>query len=136
MLTLTGARLSEVINLKWDGMGELREDGASARLEDSKTGPRNVWLGREAARLMAALPRHKDRERVFPDDLTSAQLYTFWCGIREEAGLPGLRIHYCRHTWASQGVPSGAGAAKSFSFPERCDTDPETVSRGRNDPAR
>ena len=109
LLTLTGARLSEVIDLKWDVIGELGEDGASARLEDSKTGPRTVWLGSEAARLLAALPRPEGRERVFPDDLTSDRLYTFWCGVREEAGLPGLRIHDCRHTWASQGVMNGVG---------------------------
>ena len=109
LLTLTGARLSEVIDLKWDEIGELGEDGASARLEDSRTGPRTVWLGPEAARLLAALPRPEGRERVFPDDLTSDRLYTFWVGIREEAGLPGLRIHDCRHTWASQGVMNGVG---------------------------
>ena len=109
LLTLTGARLSEVINLKWDEIDELGEDGASARLGDTKTGPRTIWLGPEAARLLAALPRPEDRERVFPEDLTSDRLYTFWVGIREEAGLPGLRIHDCRHTWASQGVMNGIG---------------------------
>ena len=109
LLTLTGARLSEVIDLKWDEIGGLAEDGASARLEDSKTGPRTVWLGPEAARLLAALPRPEGRKRVFPDELTSDRLYTFWCGIREEAGLPGLCIHDCRHTWASQGVMNGVG---------------------------
>ena len=109
LLTLTGARLSEVLHLKWDEVGELGEDGASARLEDTKTGPRTIWLGPEAARVLSALPRPEGRERVFPEDLTSQRLYTFWCGIREEAGLPGLRIHDCRHTWASQGVMNGVG---------------------------
>ncbi len=46
---------------------------------------------------------------MFPDNLTSHRLYLFWCGIREEAGLPGLRIHDCRHTLASQGVMNGVG---------------------------
>ena len=109
LLTLTGARLSEVLNLRWDEIGELAQDGASARLEDSKTGPRTVWLGPEAARLLAALPRPEGTARVFPEDLTSARLYTFWRAIREEAGLPGLRIHDARHTWASQGVMNGVG---------------------------
>ena len=109
LLTLTGARLSEVLNLRWDEIGELSNDGASARLEDSKTGPRTVWLGPEAVRLLAALPRREEGGRVFPDDLTSHRLYTFWCGIREEAGLSGLRIHDARHTWASQGVMNGVG---------------------------
>ena len=109
LLTLTGARLCEVLNLRWDEIGALSETGASARLEDSKTGPRTVWLGPEAARLLAALPRPGGAARVFPEDLTSARLYTLWCTVREEAGLPGLRIHDARHTWASQGVMNGVG---------------------------
>ena len=74
-----------------------------------KTGPRTVWLGPEAARLLATLPRPENRERVFPENLTPNRLYTFWVGVREEAELPGLRIHDCRHTWASQGVMNGVG---------------------------
>ena len=109
LLTLTGARLSEILNLKWDEVGELVEDGVSARIEDSKTGPRTIWLGPEAARLLAELPRTEGEARVFPDTLTSDRLYTFWVGVRAEAGLPGLRIHDCRHTWASQGVMNGVG---------------------------
>ena len=57
LLTLTGARLSEVLDLKWDEIGELGEDGASARLEDTKIGPRTVRLGPEAAKLLAELAR-------------------------------------------------------------------------------
>lgn len=109
LLTLTGARLSEILNLKWDEVGGLGEEGANARIEDSKTGPRTIWLGPEAARLLAALPRAEGAARVFPDTLTPDRLYAFWVGIREEARLPGLRIHDCRHTWASQGVMNGVG---------------------------
>ena len=109
LFTLTGARLSEALNLRRDEVGELSEDGASARLEDSKTGPRTVWLRPEAAWLLAALPRPEGAKRVFPEDLTPDRLYTFWCGIRGEAGLPGLRIHDARHTWATQGVMNGVG---------------------------
>ena len=74
LLTLTGARLSEVVNLRWDEIGELSEDGTSARLEDSKTGPRTLWLGPQAVKVLAALPRREGDERVFPQDLTSAKL--------------------------------------------------------------
>ena len=110
LLTLTGARLSEVLHLKWDEVRRTRR--GTVRAPGSKTprpGRAPVWLGPEAAGLLAALPRPGGRERVFPGDLTSQRLYTFWRGIREEAGLPGLRIHDCRHTWASQGVMNGVG---------------------------
>ena len=109
LLTLTGARLSEVLNLRWDEIGALSAVGGSARIEDSKTGPRTIWLGPEAAKPVASLPRADGAARVFPDDLTTDRLYVFWCGIREEAGLPGLRIHDCRHTYASQGIMNGVG---------------------------
>ena len=109
LLSLTGARLSEVLNLRWDEIGELSGRGASARLGDSKTGPRTVWLGPEAAKVVAALPRSEDSDQLFPDDLTSSRLGYFWRIVREEAGLAGLRIHDLRHAWASQGVMNGVG---------------------------
>ncbi len=109
LLTLTGARLSEALNLEWEQIGELSNDGASVRLGDSKTGPRTLWLGTEAAELLGGLPRADGAVRVFPDELTTDKLHAFWRGVREEAGLSGLRIHDLRHTWASQGVMNGVG---------------------------
>ena len=109
LLTLTGARLSEILNLKWHEIGESGVNGTSVRIEDSKTGPRTIWFGPEAANRLAELPRDKGAVRVFPETLTTDRLYSFWVRIREEAGLPGLRIHDCRHTWASQGVMNGVG---------------------------
>ena len=109
LLTLTGARLSEILNLKWRDIGELAENGTSVRIEDSKTGPRTIWFGPEAANRLAELPRDKGAVRVFPETLTTDRLYSFWVRIRDQAGMPGLRIHDCRHTWASQGVMNGVG---------------------------
>ena len=109
LLTLTGARLSEVLHLRWGKIGELSENGATARLTDSKTGPRTIWLGPDAARLLARLPRDEHAVRIFPEAVTSDRLYRFWCEVREQAGLSGLRIHDCRHTWASQGLINGVG---------------------------
>ena len=74
LLTLMGARL----NLRWDEVGAPSGGGGSARIEDSKTGPRTIWLGPEAASLIVSLPRAEGAERVFPDDLTTNRLYVFW----------------------------------------------------------
>ena len=109
LLILTGARLSEVVNLKWEEIGELSEDGSAVRLVDSKTGPRTIWLGPDAAHVIEQLPRDADAVRVFSRDLTSDYVYRFWCHLREQAQLHGLRIHDCRHTWASQGLINGVG---------------------------
>ena len=109
LLMLTGARVSEILNLRWEEIGDLSDEAASARLGDSKTGPRTIWLGPEAVRLVALLPRPENDPRVFPKRLTPARLYTFWTGIREQAELPHLRIHDLRHSFASQGVMNGVG---------------------------
>ena len=75
--------------MKWDEFGELGKDSASARLEDTQDQAAHcVWLGPETAALLEACPRPEGRERVFPENLTSQRLYAFWCGIREETGLP------------------------------------------------
>ena len=107
LLTLTGARLSEVLHLRWDEIGELSENGVTTRLADSKPGPRTIWLGSDAACLIEALPRVEKAVRVFPEALTFDRLYRFWYEAREQAGLSELRIHDCRHTWASQGIMNG-----------------------------
>ena len=90
-------------------MGDFSDEGTSARLGDSKTGPRTLWLGCEALRLIASLPRRDSDPQVFSKNLTSARLYAFWTAVREQAGLPGVRIHDLRHSFASQGVMNGVG---------------------------
>ncbi len=62
---------------------------ANARIEGTKTGPRPIWLGPEAVKLIAALPARRHGV-VFPKDLPSRRLYTFWCGVREEVGIPAF----------------------------------------------
>ena len=97
-LMLTGCRLGEIVSLEWDWIR-----GKRIHLPDSKSGPRTVWLSSAA--------------RVFPEDLTSARLYTFWVGIREEAGLAELRIHDARYTYTSQGLMNGVGLATAGKLP-------------------
>ena len=91
-----------MLNVRWDEIADLStHDGGAARLPDTKTGPRTFWLGPDAARLVASLPRRGGDERVFPAELTSSRLYTVWSRLRAEAELGGVRIHDLRHTCAS-----------------------------------
>ncbi len=54
--------------------------------------------------MLAALLQVKSVDRIYPDNLTSNRLYTFWFGVRDEAGLPDLRVHDCRHTEQPVGI--------------------------------
>lgn len=97
LLLLTGCRKSEIVDLRWSAV-----KGRRLRLEDSKTGPRTIWLGDVARELLDNLPRSRREERVFPLKAQSAGALTqTWMLVRGEAQLSRLRIHDLRHAFAS-----------------------------------
>lgn len=99
LLLLTGSRVSEILGLQWQ---DVR--GNRLNLRDSKTGPRTVWLGDEARALIGTLPRLKNVPWLFWNpgyrkpirDITH-----YWHDLRVRAGLPRVRLHDLRHTFAS-----------------------------------
>lgn len=97
-LLLTGCRLGEIVNLKWN---EVK--GQRLLLTDSKTGPRTVWMGAEVRALLDALPRHRVRAEVFWDEVRDGPLSLsyFWQQSRDAAGLHGVRNHDLRHSFVS-----------------------------------
>ena len=106
LLTLTGCRRSEVLNLRW------RDIGADAiNLRDSKTGPRAVPLGKAARAHIAALPGARDPGAfLFPRYAHGKGYYLLrncWRAVCDDAMLGRLRLHDLRHTAASQAVMAG-----------------------------
>ena len=57
-------------------------------------------IGSGTGKAGRGVARPEGAARVFSEDLTLDRIYTFWRGVREEAGLPGLRINDCRHSFA------------------------------------
>ena len=106
LLMLTGSRLGEVVSLEWDWIR-----GKRIHLPDSKSGPRAVWLSSAARAVIGAIPRYSpDCPFLFPARPPTRHIDNFeyqWHRIRNEAGLPGLRIHDIRHSWASVAAMNG-----------------------------
>ena len=106
LLMLTGCRLGEVVSLEWDWI-----KGKRIHLPDSKSGPRTVWLSSAARAVIDAIPRYSEHcPFVFPARPPTRHVDNFhyqWDRIRNEAGLPGLRIHDLRHNWASVAAMNG-----------------------------
>ena len=106
LLMLTGCRAGEVLSLEWDWIKDRR-----IHLPDSKSGPRTVWLSSAARAVIDAIPRYSpDCPYLFPNRPPTRPVgnITFhWDRIRNDAGLPGLRLHDLRHTWASVAVMNG-----------------------------
>ena len=97
LLALTGCRRGEILNLTW---GEVQ--GRKLKLTDSKTGPRVVWLGKDARAVIDRLPRRRSHERVFQFDvLPVSAIEWFWRTLRVEAGIEDVRLHDLRHNYAS-----------------------------------
>ena len=99
LLALTGCRVGEVLGLRWSDVNQLR-----LRLGDSKTGPRTVWLSLEARAVIDQLPRHLSETHLFVANkkaISLGYLGAYWIKVRNEAGIPGVRLHDLRHTFAS-----------------------------------
>ena len=107
LLLLTGCRKSEILNLRWDHVDlKARE----MRLPDAKSGPRTVQLSPAAAELLARVPRIKGNPHVIPgsrNDSAMPTLQHHWGRIRTRAGLADLRLHDCRHSFASRALALG-----------------------------
>ena len=105
LLLLTGCRQGEVRGLRWE---DYRE--GHLFLRDGKTGPRTVWLCSAAREVLAVLPRSS--RWVFPavlDDgpMRTGTLYRHWRAVCEAAGLPDVRLHDLRHSYASFALRHG-----------------------------
>ena len=107
LLLLTGCRKGEILNLLWD---EVDLDARELRLPDTKTGPRTISLSAEAADVLAGVPRVEGNPYVIPGKIAGRAMRNLndpWEVICERAGLKNLRIHDCRHSYASRALALG-----------------------------
>ena len=105
LLLLTGCRRGEILNLRWSEV-----DGALLRLIDSKTGPRVVYLNKQAQAIIASQERGES-PFVFPSAHDCAvprkNVDWFWHTVRKAADLEDVRLHDLRHTFASHAIMQG-----------------------------
>jgi integrase len=108
LLIFSGARLGEVLTLKWEWIDFER---GVARLPDSKEGgAKDLHLPPPALALLAKLPRVEGNRYVIVGRVAGASLVNLqnsWQAIRKAAGLDHLRLHDLRHSFASVGAASG-----------------------------
>lgn len=107
LLVLTGCRKNEILKCEraW-----VDEDHSCLRLPDSKTGARVVRLGEAAMEVIRALPVVEGNRYLLPgrrDGAPISDLQSVWETIREAAGIPDVRVHDLRHSFASFGAATG-----------------------------
>jgi integrase len=107
LLTFTGARLREILDLQWDHVDLQR---GLLFLPDSKTGKKTIVLGAAAFAVLENLSRVGKFVIAGTDnDKPRADLQRPWALVSERANLVGLRLHDLRHSFASVGAGSGFG---------------------------
>ncbi|MDP1867088.1 MAG: tyrosine-type recombinase/integrase [Bradyrhizobium sp.] len=107
LLIFTGARLREILDLKWDHVDLQR---GLLFLPDSKTGKKTIVLGMAALAVLENLPRvGKFAIAGTDNERPRADLQRPWALVSKRADLVGLRLHDLRHSFASVGAGSGFG---------------------------
>lgn len=109
LLLLTGSRLREILNLRWQDVDLQR---GFLNLPSSKTGPKKVLLGAPALKILADIPKQEDCPYVIVGakaDKPRSDLKRPWKRITAHAGIADLRLHDLRHSYASIGAASGMG---------------------------
>lgn len=101
LLLFTGARISEIRDLRWEWVKPPR-----LTLPDSKTGPKTIWINSQALAILDTIPRREDCPFVFPNRVATAPLKIdlWWTRLRRRCALPDVRIHDLRHSFASSAI--------------------------------
>ena len=109
LLLLTGCRRNEILTLRWD---DLDRTAGELRLRDTKSGPRRVPLTPAVDRVLARIPRIEGNPWVIAGEKPGGRLGgidRLWHRLRARAGLDDVRLHDCRHSFASQALALGEG---------------------------
>ena len=107
LLLLTGCRKGEILNLLWD---QVDMAAGELRLPDTKTGPRTITLSPGAVKVLSRIPRVPDNPFVIPGRIKGKAMRNLndpWDVICDRAGLKDMRIHDCRHSYASRALALG-----------------------------
>lgn len=107
LLLLTGARLREILTLRWEYVDLERR---RLFLPDSKTGAKVIALNSNAVALLEVLPRLRENPFVLPGQRTGCHLVNLrlpWLEICKLAKVSNVRLHDLRHSFASVAVGHG-----------------------------
>lgn len=107
LLLLTGCRLREILNLRWE---EYDRERGMLLLPDSKTGRKPIILSGAAIAVLDAIPNAGDYVIAGKNaEQARRDLKRPWDAIRQRANLGPLRLHDLRHTFGATGAGDNLG---------------------------
>jgi integrase len=107
LLLLTGARLREILHLRWEHVDMER---GLLLLPDSKTGKKTIVLNAPALEVLSSIEK-ASRYVIAGEDPEKprADLKRPWSIVQQRAELSDVRLHDLRHTFASIGASASLG---------------------------
>ena len=128
LILLTGCRRNEILTLRWDDIDRTADE---IQLRDSKTGARLVLLTPAVDWVLHRIPRIEGNPWIITGQNSGDRLKNLamiWQRIRKRAGVDDVRIHDCRHSYASGALALGEAIPvisellghKKFSSTARC----------------
>ena len=106
-LLLTRCRRSEILTLKWN---EVDLKARELNLSDSKISSQSVPLSLETVEVLAGIPRIDGSQYLISGQISGKPMSDFWVPrkiICKCAVIRGMRIHDCRHSFASMTLALG-----------------------------
>jgi integrase len=107
LLALTGARRGEILSARWEYVDFER---SLMILPDSKTGHKVLLLGAPALEVLENAVRIKGNPFICPGaspGKSVVNIQKVWNRIRNDAGIPDVRLHDLRHSFASVSAAEG-----------------------------
>lgn len=108
LLSLTGARRRNVLDAQWQMIDFDHQRWVIPMTKSGRS--QTIYLSQEAINLISVIPRTDNNPYLFPSPKTGKPYQNInkgWNEARQLAGLPALRIHDLRHTFASLLINSG-----------------------------
>ena len=109
LLMLTGCRKNEIVTLRWD---DIDRTAGELMLPETKTGARRVPLTPAVEWVLERIPRIEGNPWIItgqnPGDRLK-NLDIIWQRLRARAKLDEVRVHDCRHSYASRALALGEG---------------------------
>lgn len=111
LLIFTGARVGEILTLKWEHVDLAR---GLLLLPDSKTGKKAIILNAPALAVLTSLSRVGSyviagESAGTEGEKPRSDLKRPWAVVRRHAGLEDVRLHDLRHNFAAFGAGGGLG---------------------------